>query len=136
MDWWSALQAGATVFLQRHGLLAACTALLIEEAGVPLPMLPGDVIMLALGIQARHGLVSLWAAVAALELVTVIGATGLYLVSRRAGRDLLLRYGRYLHVTPERLAQAEAGVKRHGALAVFAARLIPGLRIATAIGCG
>src|SRR5438874_12730202 len=103
MDWWSAIHAGATVFLRQHGLLAACTALLIEEAGVPLPMLPGDVIMLALGIQARQGVISLWAAVAALELVTVIGATGLYLVARRAGRGLIYSYGRYLHVTPERL---------------------------------
>src|SRR5215212_8660993 len=118
MDWWAALYAGATVFLRRHGLLAACTALLIEEAGVPLPMLPGDVIMLAIGIQARQGLISLWVAVAALEAVTVLGATVLYFVSRRAGRSLIYRYGRFLHVTPERLAQAETWVNRHGALAV------------------
>src|SRR5436305_10557296 len=78
MNWWSALHAGATVFLQQHGLLAACTALLIEETGVPLPMLPGDVIMLAVGIQIRHGLIPFWTALAALGLVTVFGATALY----------------------------------------------------------
>jgi membrane protein DedA with SNARE-associated domain len=136
MDWWSAVHAAATVFLREHGLLAACTALFIEEAGVPLPILPGDVVMLAVGIQARRGLVPLWLALVALEVVTVLGASLLYFVSRRAGRGLIYRYGKFLHVTPERLAQAEVWVRRHGPLAVIGGRVFPGLRIATAIGCG
>jgi hypothetical protein len=60
----------------------------------------------------------------------------LYALSRRAGRGLIYRYGRFIHITPTRLDQAERWVQRHGPLAVIAGRLIPGLRIATGIGCG
>ena len=136
MDWFDALRLAATIILRRHGLVAASAALFVEEAGIPLPILPGDVLMLVIGIQARQGIFPLWLGLLALEAVTVAGSTILYLVSKRAGRGLLLRYGRFLNVTPARLAQAERWVQERGAMAVIAGRLVPGLRIATAIGCG
>jgi membrane protein DedA with SNARE-associated domain len=136
MEWWRVVRVGTAVFLARHGLLAGCLALLIEEAGIPLPMLPGDLVMLVLGIQARQGRVPLWQVLVALEAVTVVGATLLYVVAHRAGRGLVLRYGRFLHLTPARLAQAEAWVVRRGWVAIVLARLLPGLRVMTAIGAG
>ena len=48
----------------------------------------------------------------------------------------MYRYGRYMHLTPERLDRAERWLLRHGALAIVAGRLTPGLRIATVITCG
>lgn len=135
MDWWSHLRLAVTVFLDQHGLLAAFVFLLVEEAGVPVPV-PGDVIMLVLGLRARDRQVSLWQAILALEVATVIGATMLYLVSRLAGRTLVYRYGRYVRLDPDRLERAERWLRRHGAIAVFAGRLAPGMRIATAIICG
>src|SRR5581483_2485676 len=89
-----------------------------------------------LGVRARDGRVSLWQAMLALEVATIIGATVLYLISRIAGRTLVYRYGRYVRLDPERLEQAERWLRRHGAIAVFAGRLAPGMRIATAIICG
>ena len=52
------------------------------------------------------------------SIVSPVLSTALYFVARKAGRGLLFRYGRFLHVTPERLEQAERWVNRHGALAV------------------
>ncbi len=135
MDWWSHVRLAITVFLDQHGLLAAFVFLLVEEAGVPVPV-PGDVIMLVLGVRARDRQVSLWQAILALEVATVIGATMLYLVSRLAGRALVYRYGRYVRLDPDRLERAERWLRRHGPIAVFAGRLAPGMRIATAIICG
>jgi membrane protein DedA with SNARE-associated domain len=136
MDWWDDLRDATAVFLDRHGLLAAGAALLIEEAGLPLPFVPGDVLILLLGVRARQGLVPLWQVIAALEAVTLVGASLLYAVCRRAGRDLLHRYGRVLHLTPSRLALAERWAHERGVVAVSAARLVPGFRIATAVVCG
>src|SRR4051812_11027636 len=107
MNWWTELRHAVMVFLDHHGLLAACVALFIEEAGVPLPFFPGDGVMLLLGIRARQGRIPLWQIVVALEVMTLLGSSLLYLLSRRAGRDLLHRYGRVLHLTPARLARAE-----------------------------
>jgi membrane protein DedA with SNARE-associated domain len=109
--------------------------LLIEEAGVPVPV-PGDVLMLILGVQARQGLVPLWQAVGVTWLGTIIGSTFLYVAARLAGRGLVYRYGRFIRLTPERLDRAERWLKRHGTRAVFLGRLVPGLRIVTAVACG
>ncbi len=135
MDWWDAVRLALEHFLEQHGVLAAFVLILVEEVGVPVPI-PGDFLMLLLGVHARQGRVTLWQALLVMELATLLGATALYLLASRGGRALVFRYGRYIHLTPERLAQAERWLLRHGALAIVAGRLTPGLRIATVIACG
>src|SRR4030088_1254288 len=113
VDWWTEVGRATSAFLDQHGLLAAFVFLLIEEAGVPVPV-PGDVLMLILGVHARQGTVQLWEAVAVTELATMIGSTFLYVASRIAGRSLVYRYGRFIRLTPERLDRAEHWLKQHG----------------------
>ena len=135
VDWWTEVGLATSSFLNRHGLLAAFVFLLIEEAGVPVPV-PGDVVMLVLGVQAREGVVDLLQAIGATWLGTMIGSTFLYTASRLAGRGLVYRYGRFIRLTPDRLDNTERWLKQHGSRAVFLGRLVPGLRIVTAVACG
>ena len=135
MDWWTEVRLAMATFLDQHGLLAAFVFLLIEEAGVPVPV-PGDVLMLILGVHARLGRVPLWQAILVMEAATMIGATFLYTAARLAGRGLVYRYGRFVRLSPERLDRAEHWLKEHGSRAVFVGRLVPGLRIVTAVACG
>lgn len=135
MDWWSQVRLAMDTFLDQHGLFAAFVFLLVEEAGAPLPV-PGDFVMLLLGIQARQGLLPLWQAILAMEAATVLGSTFLYVVSRWAGRGFVYRYGRFIRLSPERLDKVEGWVRRGGIWAVFLGRLLPGLRIVTAVACG
>lgn len=134
MDWWTELRLATEVFLQEHGLFAAFVILLVEEAGVPIPI-PGDFLMLAMGTQAED-LVSLLQAILVMQAATMIGATILYAVARLGGRNLVYRYGRFIRLSPERLDQAEQWLLKHGTRAVFLGRLVPGLRIVTAVACG
>jgi membrane protein DedA with SNARE-associated domain len=97
---------------------------------------PGDFLMLALGAHAREGRVPLWQALLVLELATLLGGSVLYLLANRAGRSLVFRYGRYMHLTPERLERAEAFLRRRGTLAIVVGRNTPGLRMATVVACG
>lgn len=135
IDWWTEVRLLLAELLARHGLLSAFAFLLVEEAGLPIPV-PGDFVMLLLGVQARQGLVPLWQALFAMQAATMLGATFLYVLSTRAGRGLVYRYGRFIRLSPERLERSEAWIRRHGFLAVFLGRLVPGLRIVTAVGCG
>jgi undecaprenyl-diphosphatase len=48
----------------------------------------------------------------------------------------VLRWGRYLFITPERLGRAEAFFERHGGKAVFMARFFSGLRVFGALVAG
>jgi membrane protein DedA with SNARE-associated domain len=135
MDWWTEIGTAMGTFLDRHGLLAAFLFLLVEEAGLPVPV-PGDFLMLYLGIRASQGYIPLWQAIVVMEVATVLGATALYYAARVGGRGLVYRYGRYIRLTPERLDSAEKWLNQHGSRAVFIGRLIPGLRIVTAVACG
>src|SRR5207247_1124984 len=97
---------------------------------------PGDFLMLYRGVRAGEGRVPLWQAIVVMELATMLGATSLYVAARLAGRGLVYRYGRFIRLTPERLDAAERWLKQHGSRAVFLGRLVPGLRIVTAVACG
>lgn len=135
MDWWDEARLALQTFLDHHGVLAGFVMILIEEAGVPVPV-PGDFLMLALGAHAREGVLPLWQVLLVMEVATIVGASVLYFIAARAGRGLVYRYGRYIHLTPKRLDQAEGWLQRHGAPAIIAGRLMPGLRMATVIACG
>jgi membrane protein DedA with SNARE-associated domain len=135
VDWWEEVRLALQSFLDHHGVVAGFVMILVEEAGVPVPV-PGDFLMLALGAHAREGRVPLWQALLVMELATLVGASVLYVLSARAGRGLVYRYGRYMHLTQARLDKAESWLQRHGSLAIVVGRITPGLRMATVIACG
>src|SRR5207237_2735258 len=92
--------------------------------------------MLILGVHASQGRLLLWQAIVVMEVATILGATFLYAAARVGGRGLVYRYGRFMRLTPERLDRTETWLKKHGSRAVFLGRLVPGLRILTAVACG
>ena len=65
-----------------------------------------------------------------------LGATIVYWVSRLAGRPLLIRYGRYILITPDKIQKAENWSAHYGAAGVFVARLLPGARQLVGIPAG
>jgi len=121
--------------LRLHTLAVIVTILFFEELGVPSPI-PGDLMMVLAGVRVAQGREHLWLVLLLQELATVAGATGLFFLSRRCGRPLVLRYGRFIHLGPETLARAEGKIQRHGGWAIVIGRLLPGLRIATPIAAG
>jgi membrane protein DedA with SNARE-associated domain len=135
MEWWDTVRLSITALIAQHGLLAGFWLILIEETGVPVPV-PGDFLMLGMGVHARQGSVPLWQALLVMEAATLVGASILYFVSLRAGRELVYRYGRYIHLTPARLDQAEVWLRQRGTRAIVLGRITPGLRMATVIACG
>jgi membrane-associated protein len=121
--------------LEEHAHLALFLVLLLEEGGIPLP-LPGDLIMLLAGVRVHQGKLPLAIALLLMESGTLVGSTLLYLLARRGGRPVLYRYGKLLHLDLDKLAHAEDFLRRHGALAIVAGRLTPGLRVPTTLAAG
>jgi membrane protein DedA with SNARE-associated domain len=66
----------------------------------------------------------------------VAGAEIGYLIGRFAGRELVLRYGKYVMIKHHHLDRAEAIVDRYGGIVVVIARYIVGLREANGIIAG
>jgi membrane protein DedA with SNARE-associated domain len=116
--------------------LLICTLVFVEEAGVPLPFLPGDLILLAAGYLAAVHSTHLALFLPLGYGSAVLGALLCYAISRHLGRRAVLRLGRRVQLTPQRLARAEAWLARRGAPAIFLARVLPGTRINASIAAG
>jgi len=65
-----------------------------------------------------------------------LGATLVYWLARIAGRPLLLRYGRFILITPDKIQKAETWSAYYGSAGVFIARLLPGARQLVGIPAG
>ncbi len=57
-----------------------------------------------------------------------LGATVMYWLSRLLGRPLLMRYGRYILITPEKIEHAENWAAHYGGMGVFVSRILPVIR--------
>ncbi len=119
--------------LDHYGYLAVGGLIFLEDFGIPVP---GETILIAAAVYAGAGqlnvvLVALIAFVAA-----VLGDNVGYAIGRFGGRRLVLRWGRYVFITAERLDKAESWFQRHGGKVVTVARFIEGLRQANGIVAG
>jgi len=129
------LDHGVRTLLEIHPLLVIAALIFLEELGIPSPI-PGDLMMILAGVKVSQGVYPLWLVLVVMEGATMLGATGLFLLSRRAGRPVVERYGRYIHLGAETLARAETQIQRTGGRAIVLGRLIPGLRIVTPVAAG
>jgi len=74
--------------------------------------------------------------VAAGTLGSWFGASIMYWLSRVAGRPLLVRYGRYILMPPDKIEKSERWMSHYGPMGVFVARLLPGARQLVGIPAG
>lgn len=124
---------GVQGLLGRYGYLVVFFGVLLESAGVPVP---GETALLVAGALAHRGQLALPGVIAAGLVGAVVGDQIGYWVGRRGGRPFVLRWGRYVLLTPERLSTAERFYDRHGGKAVFFARFFAGLRVFGALAAG
>jgi membrane protein DedA with SNARE-associated domain/membrane-associated phospholipid phosphatase len=119
--------------IEQYGYLLVFFGVMVESIGVPLP---GETILIAAGILAQRGHLNLWEAILFGILGAVVGDQIGYWIGREGGRPFILRYGRFVFITPQRLGRAEAFFARHGGEAVFMARFFSGLRVFGALVAG
>jgi membrane protein DedA with SNARE-associated domain len=122
--------------LRDDGYLVGFALIYIEESGPPL-FIPGDAFLLYVGHRLPHNFPILLAAWLGFTLAVTLGATNLYLLSRRYGRRLLQhRMARFLELTPARLDKAEEWFARYGAWTLVFGRHIPGFRVPLTVAAG
>lgn len=107
----------------------AIVGLLVFAEGVGLP-LPGETALItAAAFAAQHERLSIVGVV----LASIVGAAGGglagYWIGRTGGLTVLERHGRFIGVTPARIARARKFFTEHGPKAVFVGRFIAVLRI-------
>ena len=120
--------------LDHWGLWAIGLLLLLENIGVP--VVPGELAMIAGAIYAGAGELNVVAVGVVAFTASVVGATIGYGIGQLAGRAIVLRYGRWVFVREHHLDKAEQAVDRYGGVIVVVARFIVGLRELNGIICG
>jgi membrane protein DedA with SNARE-associated domain len=121
-----------------HGwsaVIVLCSLIFVEEAGVPLPMAPGDLLLIGAGVLISTGGLDPMAFLPLALLSSVGGAMVGYTWARAIGARALwgvaerLRAGAHLERAATRLRTA-------GPWTILVARLVPGLRINTTLVAG
>lgn len=119
-------------FIETYSVLGLFLILFIEEAGVPLPI-PGDIfIAITSGLPNSNYLLI----VSTVTIATLTGSTILFTLAKKIGNPLILKYGKYIKITPDKIKKVEKWFTKYGGWAIVIGRLIPGLRIITPIVAG
>ena len=107
-----------------------CGLIVLEELGIPMPMAPGDVLLVLAGAAIATGRVNPFVVVAAAYVSALLGAVGGREIFMRIGTAALPRIAALLRAG-DRVDRLTARLRRGGSGAVFAGRITPGMRINT-----
>lgn len=129
----SGLVDAVTRLIGDHGFPAVLLLMTLESACIPVP---SEVIQLFAGYLVSIHRMSLFAAVSAGVLGNLIGSWIAWSAGYWGGRPFIQRYGRYIHVTPARMARADRWFEERGEIAVLIGRCLPIVRTFISLPAG
>jgi len=127
------LLANLAPVLDHYGYLAVGGFVALEDFGIPLP---GETILIAAAVYAGSGRLNIVVVGLIAFVAAVVGDNIGFAIGHFGGRALVLRFGKYVMLTSERLEKAEDFFRRYGGAVVAGARFIEGLRQANGIVAG
>jgi membrane protein DedA with SNARE-associated domain len=119
--------------IENYGYLVVFFGVVLGTMGIPFP---SAAILLASGVLVQQGHLGLKGAIVFGILGAIVGNQIGYWVGYQAGRPFILKWGRHVKLTPERLEWVERLFARHGGKAVFAGRFFSVSRILEALVAG
>jgi membrane protein DedA with SNARE-associated domain len=108
---------------------------LMAMGSTPLPV-PAEVVLPPAAFLAAQGKLNPAGVILAGTFGAYLGAAFMYWISRWIGRPLILRFARFILLTPSKLEHAEHWLNRYEAGGVFFARLLPVVRHLISIPAG
>jgi len=105
----------------------------MESSIIPVP---SELVMPPAGYLAQQGRMNAWAAIAVGAFGSLVGAYANYFAAHYLGRPLILRYGRYVLIPPDKFERVEKFFLQHGEISTFIGRLLPVIRHLISIPAG
>jgi membrane protein DedA with SNARE-associated domain len=130
--------------LEAGGFPLVLLLMAVESSILPLPsevvMPPAAHLAWTQGIDVFGAKVAGWpgqlALVVAGTVGSWVGATVMYWFSRVAGRPIVMRFGKYVFISPHKVEGAERWAETYGPFGIFASRLLPVVRHLIGIPAG
>ena len=105
----------------------------MESSVIPIPC---ELVMPPAGYLVHQGKMAWLPVILAGSVGSLVGAYANYYASRWLGRPLILKYGRYLLIPPDKFQRVEKFFLRHGEISTFIGRLLPVVRHLISIPAG
>lgn len=105
----------------------------MESSIIPVP---SELVMPPAGYLIHQGRMSWLPAILAGTIGSLAGAYANYFAAHYLGRPLILKYGRYVLIPPDKFERVEAFFLRHGEISTFIGRLLPVVRHLISIPAG
>jgi membrane protein DedA with SNARE-associated domain len=115
------------------GYLGIVLLMAMESSIFPVP---SEVVIPPAAFLAAQGHLSLTGVVIAGTVGSYLGSAITYWVSRALGRPMIMRYGKYFLLGPDKISRAEVWLARYAAGGIFFARLLPVIRHLISIPAG
>jgi membrane protein DedA with SNARE-associated domain len=112
--------------IQRWGYLVVFAAMLVENAGVPVP---GETVTLLGGYAAAHGQINPSGVMVAAATGAILGDNIGFWIGRHYGWRVILRLGRILRQNSDQLDRLKQGFLDRAGLSVFLGRFVALLRV-------
>jgi membrane protein DedA with SNARE-associated domain len=120
---------------QASGVAIVCALLFLEEAGLPLPVAPGEAVLIGAGLLVASGAVPIWLMAPLAYLAVICGVLSGYTWAHRIGPKRLHALASRLHAGGP-YDRAAARLRAASTLQIAASRLLPGLRVYTSLVAG
>jgi len=115
------------------GYLGILVMMAFESTALPIP---AEVVIPPAAYWASQGKFSIAGVIIAATIGSWIGSAVSYWIAWKLGRPIFERYGKYVHLSPARLARTDEWFEAYGAGGVFVARFLPGVRHLISIPAG
>jgi membrane protein DedA with SNARE-associated domain len=123
------------VHIEASGIAIVCALLFLEEAGLPLPVAPGEAVLIGAGLLIAGGGAPVWLLVPLAYLAVVSGVLTGYAWAHLIGPRRVHKFATRLHAGGP-YDRAAARLKGATPLQISASRLLPGLRVYTSLVAG
>ncbi|MFV9510229.1 VTT domain-containing protein [Tepidibacillus sp. LV47] len=113
------------IIFTKYGYIVLISSLFLEMIALPLP---GEALMSYTGFLAYQGQFSWRLSIIAASLGAILGMTLSYWIGYWLGNRFFEKYGKYIHMGPERLRKTSIWFKKYGNKLLIIAYFIPGVR--------